>query len=115
MKKNIQIILLCLVPLTLIYFLFLQHSNNNERELETLVEQLQIKNDSLKQSNELLDIQIALQKAIADSLSKEIQITNGVIKKLKNVRYERIRAIDSMGSNKLLEFFARFESTGTDN
>lgn len=95
--------------------LFFYFKNDNEQELETQIEQLQLKNDSLKFSNKLLDTQIALQRAIADSLSKEIQITNRVIKKLKNVRYERIRAIDSMGSNKLLEFFAGFESPGTDN
>lgn len=116
MKKNtILLISLCLVPSTLIFFLFLDRSSNNEIELQIRINQLQIKNDSLKLSNELLDTQIILQKAIADSLNKEIQITNRVIKKLKNVRYERIRAIDSMGNNELLEFFTGFESTGTDN
>ncbi len=86
-----------------------------EKELINLIEQLQIKNDSLRHSNETLDSQIALQKAIADSLTKEVQITNRVINKLKNVRYEAIKSIDSMGNNELLEFFSGFESTGTDN
>lgn len=88
---------------------------SNKKEYETLIEQLQIKNDSLKQSNELLDTQIAIQRAIADSLSKEIITTNKVIKKLKNVRYERIRAITNMDNNELLDFFSKFESRSTDN
>jgi len=90
-------------------------SKDNEREYEILIEQLQIKNDSLKQSNELLDVQIALQRAIADSLAKEIVNTNKVINKLKQVRYEKIRAIDSLDNNELLLFFTGFESTGPDN
>jgi len=117
MKKNtIAIVVLCLAAISLVYIAYnLFKSVDKEREYETLIEQLQIKNDSLKLSNELLDTQIDIQRAIADSLAKEIQITNRVIRNLKNVRYERIRAIDSMGNNELLDFFAGFESTGTDN
>ncbi len=119
MKKNTIIILLLSSVVIWIwlfiatYYGFLRQEE--EKELNNLIEQLQIKNDSLKLSNELLDTQIATQRAIADSLSKEIVNTNRVINKLKNVRYERIRAIDSMGNNELLEFFSGFESTSTDN
>ena len=90
-------------------------NQSNEKELEIQIEQIQRKNDLLRWSNELLDSLIVLQRAIVDSMDKEIVITNRFIKKLKNVRYEKIRAIDSMDNNKLLEFFAGFESTSPDN
>ena len=94
---------------------FIVPENNEIKMLQTQIEQLQTKNDSLQLDNKLLDSLIITQRSLADSLSKEVQITNRVIKKLKNVRYERIRAIDSMGNNELIEFFSKFEPTGTDN
>ena len=118
MKNNILTIILLGIAIGLCILIVEYHRylrQEEEKELNNLIEQLQIKNDSLKLDNELLDSLILTQRAIADSLSKEVQITNRVIKKLKNVRYERIRAIDSMGTNNLFEFFSEFDPTGTDN
>jgi len=112
-RDTIAIIILCIAVISLAYYGLVFKADKTELNKE--IRQLQRKNDSLNRSNELLDSLINIQINIADSLSKEIVNTNRVINKLKNVRYEKIRAIDSMDNNKLLEFFAGFESTGTDN
>lgn len=119
MKKNtIVIIILFSIAIGLCILIVEYHKylrQLEEKELTDLIEQLQIKNDSLKLRNELLDTQINIQIAKADSLQKEVKSHNKIINKLKQIKNETIISIDSMDSSKLLEFFADFETQSSNN
>lgn len=86
---------------------------DGEKECGENTKILQAQNDSLKQNNLALDENYHALELKADSIREKLSSTKQIIVQLKNKQHEKITAIDSLSSNELFGFFAKFDTEGS--
>lgn len=107
LNKNIILIVLLLIIITLSYILFSDDSDEYIKDYTIKIEKLEKKVDSLYRKNDLLELE-------ADSLEGALVIYDQKIKKLNTRIYvikkqtqEQLDAVDLFGDDELEQFFAK--------
>lgn len=88
---------------------------DGEKECGENTKRLEAQNDSLNQSNLLLDEKYRSFQKKTDSLQEKLSSTKQIIVQLKNKQHEKVNTIDALTNDELFGFFSKFntESTGT--
>lgn len=105
--KVIAILIFLILGLTALKYLFDRDSpidNINQ------IEELNFKNNALKQSNLSLSEEISALEEEVGCLSQKIQDTQQKVNQLQIEKDEKIHAIDHFDQHQLFQFFARFET-----
>ena len=95
-----------LLILALVWWQKGDNSSTDLNQYKAIIEQLKAQNDSLKNDNRLLDEKIKKSQLEADSLQQLVAVKIIRIRKLKNIRNEKIKTIDAFSNDKLYQFFA---------
>lgn len=86
-----------------------------DKECGENTKRLEAQNDSLKQTNLVLDEKYHSFQLKADSLQEKLSSTKQTVVQLKNKQHEKINSIDALNNDELFGFFSKFntESNGT--
>ena len=106
MVQNKQNILLIIITILLCYMLFnTQGIKTNVKEYKKEIEKLQIKIDSAKTVNILLDTKIDSIKENVTTITKEITLIDKNIKIIRKNTNEKVNTIDNLSNMELEQFF----------
>ena len=88
---------------------------NGDKECGENTKRLKAQNDSLKQTNLVLDEKYHSCQLKVDSLQEKLSSTKQTVVQLKNKQHEKINSIDALNNDELFGFFSKFntESNGT--
>ncbi|TAL58261.1 MAG: hypothetical protein EPN85_11965 [Bacteroidetes bacterium] len=113
-KNNIVISILVFICFALYVAIELKlPCKDAEKNCGANTKRLQAQNDSLRQNNLALDEKHHALELKADSIQEKLAKTKQTIVQLKNKQHEKITAIDSLSSNELFGFFAKFDTEGS--
>lgn len=109
-SKGSWVIGIALLVLALVWWSKNDSETVDLKPYKLAIEQLKQQNDSLKKDNRLLDDKIIKNQLEADSLQELVAIKIIRIEKLKKVKNEKIKLIDTYSNDELLQFFAGVSS-----
>lgn len=83
---------------------------DGEKECGANTKRLEAQNDSLKQSNLVLDEKYRSFQEKTDSLQEKLSSTKQIIVQLKNKQHEKNNVIDALNNDELFGFFSKFNT-----
>lgn len=83
---------------------------DGEKECGANTKRLEAQNDSLRQTNLVLDKKYHRFQEKADSLQEKLSSTKQTILQLKNKQHEKVNSINALTNDELFGFFSKFNT-----